>query len=371
MHLIEDSLDFSRESSLFTLENCFFNESSMKLVKKNYSYLITLLLVFCSCNSKNENAYSYEELILSQAKGQDEIVKDNVEYFFENIQLKDIELQTQKEFHHLDAAKEEYKKHIQRSVQDFSENERELIFKVWNKVKDITQEIVPSKFLDSIRLIKIEPNHFGKNVFYTRGKNIIIPSNRLDDFYEKGFLETMLHEVFHIYSRYHPNIRKKLYERIHFTQSPFGMESPKINIPINMVKNTLLNPDGLEEGWFINCSTPSGQKWLAPFLQYKKPEKGKRYFDHLDLRFYEPELINNEIHIQEELYYRIDQIPDLYQKITRNTDYIRHPDEILAENFVLVALSFQNLNLLDSLESDGRKLVLDIGEILQKEMLHE
>ncbi len=333
-----------------------------------YAYLILLLtifpLIFFYCS--NEKIEANEHVLFTNKKeGKKLIIKDTKEGFFDDIQLNDIELQTGKEFDSRESGLDFYKESLKGSVLDFDGNDKNKINRIFNHIDGLLNKINPGIIQGKINLIKIKPNHFGKSVFYTRENSIVIPSDMLDRFNEGLFMDIMIHEIFHIYSRYQKEKKKKLYSTIHFTNKPNGIQNPKINIPLRIKENMILNPDGLDNKWFILCNTPKGEQWIFPLLQYEQNES-KRYFDNFELRFFYCHFNANEIGINENDFFTEEQLPDLYNKITQNTNYILHPDEILAENFVLAVRSQENPKILDGLSNDGKKLIEDIISILKE-----
>jgi hypothetical protein len=61
-------------------------------------------------------------------------------------------------------------------------------------------------------------------------------------------------------------------------------------------------------------------------------------------------------------------IANFYEQIGTNTTYIIHPNEILADNFVLLALWRNNKSTISELgvDNDGKSLLLSLEKILKQ-----
>ncbi|MEY3421126.1 MAG: hypothetical protein RIR48_1415, partial [Bacteroidota bacterium] len=57
--------------------------------------------------------------------------------------------------------------------------------------------------------------------------------------------------------------------------------------------------------------------------------------------------------------------PIFFTKIKDNTQYIIHPDEIMADNFMLAVLAFSN-NEFDRFSENGASLLFDLLRVLQR-----
>ena len=59
-------------------------------------------------------------------------------------------------------------------------------------------------------------------------------------------------------------------------------------------------------------------------------------------------------------------LSDFHRQITDNTDYIIHPDEIIADNFTLLILAEGKPKELEKISPLGKELLLKINHILKK-----
>jgi hypothetical protein len=63
-------------------------------------------------------------------------------------------------------------------------------------------------------------------------------------------------------------------------------------------------------------------------------------------------------------------VPNFFEKITSNTDYIIHPDEIIADNFMYLMMREKKNGLIRSFSKDGTELLRNIKNILIDESMN-
>ena len=66
----------------------------------------------------------------------------------------------------------------------------------------------------------------------------------------------------------------------------------------------------------------------------------------------------------------MDNVPDFFEKITTNTGYIIHPDEIIADNFMYIMMREKKNGLQRSFSEDGVELLKNIKKILVNESMN-
>jgi hypothetical protein len=171
---------------------------------------------------------------------------------------------------------------------------------------------------------------------YTRGNEIILPPQETGT---KSNPPTRLlaHELFHVISRQHPELRDQLYEMIGFEKA-----NP-IQLPANITHLRITNPDApiIEHVMRLKLS-PETSVTVAPILIAKTDYQADRkqgLFGYLSFKLMQvketPDGWIAEISDQNPIYHS-PQTPDFKRQIGRNTGYIIHPEEILADNFALL-----------------------------------
>ncbi|MEX2176948.1 MAG: hypothetical protein WD872_21480 [Pirellulaceae bacterium] len=179
---------------------------------------------------------------------------------------------------------------------------------------------------------------------YTRGTAIVLPDKVLA--YEPAALDRLLvHELFHILSRQHPMLRSELYALIGFQLCP------PIELPEMLADRKLTNPDAPLVDCFIEIADGDKTYSAAPVLYASTKEydakAGGSMFKYLTFRLLVIEKRDGawQPAMKGEQPVVIDpkNLPAFFEQIGRNTNYIIHPDEILADNFVHLVMGNQNL----------------------------
>lgn len=170
---------------------------------------------------------------------------------------------------------------------------------------------------------------------YTRANAIILPPNKLEG--KPDALERLLlHELFHVYSRHRPQERQALYKIVGFEPCE------PVKLPPSLAVRRITNPDAPGLDTFITLDLPErGMTRLVPILYTTSDKydraKGGEFFAYMTFRLMvlsgeppklfpalkdgEPELLNPR------------ELPAYADKIGKNTPYIIHPEEIMADNF--------------------------------------
>ena len=191
-------------------------------------------------------------------------------------------------------------------------------------------EQYPLEFPKKISLIKTTGKEEGYAA-YCRENAIIIPQTLVNMPYQLKNLLT--HELFHIYSKNNLEKRKELYQIVGF------FECPDLKFPEELSELKITNPDApLNNIYFKNDKAN-----VMPILFSNEPyslKKGGELFAYLQFRLIRVELkqdCSEPIYKNKKLQlYCVEDFPSYIQKIGMNTDYVIHPEEILAENFVLL-----------------------------------
>lgn len=316
-----------------------------------------LLLAFLSACTTSEKERAIDlpngkkAILLSQNQAKVAIAKDEKEGYFDLVSFTDIEIQTKIALP--DSAKRgkviaDYKSALQDDVLAFTREDKDFIVPILKELSKLIGQ-VSKDFLDTdIKLIKIDGRYYGPSIFYTRENCIIIPKYELMKRNERTMKSILAHELFHIYSRYHPEKRKALYEMIGF--KPLGIDLDQLEMPENLRNSILLNPDGIDflnyislvnknTGETVNCMLFSSSN----FHQFSPTNAS--YFPHLSTNFYPVETKEDGGYILKTAEGGSSPlevqpiIESLFDQIGSNTVYVIHPDEILADNFSLLIIS--------------------------------
>lgn len=320
----------------------FFNKNILLVL-----LFISAMCSFQSCKSTSSQvplSTSIQLTFLDSAQAASRIIQDQKESFFEQINILDMSIQMKTNFPEAfprDSVLYLYKKSLQAEVLSFSKEEKIFIEKTIAAI--YTNSFFNlNNYLDTpITFIKVSGKHYGASAYYTRENCIIIPQDELLDPDAADFKKVIIHELFHIYSRYHPAKRRMLYEVIGFKSI-----GPVRHLQITpaLRERILLNPDGINYAYAIELNRETEPYLAIPLIvassSFFDPQQ-PLFFDYLQFELYKIQapysrlikvLSTNEgkslIHYNEE--------QDFRKQIGDNTDYIIHPDEVLADNFILL-----------------------------------
>ena len=312
-------------------------------------------------------------IFLDSINASSAIVSDTIEHFFEQINRLDMSIQLKRKLNpSVERASllEEYKADLKKEVLNF--NPDEIIF-IQSIFQDIYKECIAiSKniFPSEIKLIKVRGSHYGDGAFYTRENCIIIPQSDLKDPVSLSFRKTMLHELFHIYSRLNTEKKEKLYGLIGF-KSTGGKQLLQID---NILKEKIvLNPDGINYAYSIKLKADDATTFNAiPLIISNEEdfnENKTAFFAYLQFGLYKiippfSKMIKVVSGPTGESIIDFKKQADFFEQITDNTDYIIHPDELMADNFVILVQSQNDPSELDKLSAPGKELVSKVLEIL-------
>lgn len=180
---------------------------------------------------------------------------------------------------------------------------------------------------------------------YCRGPAIVLPENMLRQRPE-GLLRLLAHELFHVLSTQNPELRRELYAII-----GFQMCNP-ISLPSTLREHVITNPDAPQLDAYIELTLADGQKvaatpvLLASPAQFD-PEAGKSMFEYLQFKLLQVEKKDDrwEAVLKDGQPVLIEPrgLKSYADQIGKNTGYVIHPDEILADNFALMIIQADKL----------------------------
>jgi hypothetical protein len=240
-----------------------------------------------------------------------------------------------------DVTEQEYLAFVAKNVLAWTPNEQDAVQSAFNgltaKLSDLN---LP--FPKTILFIKTTGDEEG-HAEYTRANAIILPQNALAANRRSALQGTIAHELFHVLSRNAPDLRERAYAVIGF--QPCG----EIPFPPTLAARRITNPDAPKNDHCIRVASGPTSIWAVPILFSKSdhynPANGGEFFDYLDFEFlvveksgshatYDPSKVT---------LLGVGQIQGFYEQVGRNTDYVIHPEEILADNFEYLLIGRPNL----------------------------
>ncbi len=128
----------------------------------------------------------------------------------------------------------------------------------------LTEQQIP--LAESIVFIKTTGNEEW-NSAYTRSNAIILPERRLRKYPDLlALLRLLTHEVFHIISRRHPQLRTTLYQSLGFRR----MQSGRLTFPESLKARMLTNPDAPYQDHYITLSYQGEPVHVMPIMVLKE-----------------------------------------------------------------------------------------------------
>jgi len=350
----------------------------MKLSFLKVGVFLFLAFTLSNCkSSKKENASEVIEsteanlVFLDKAQSEAKIVTDATDGFFESISITDMSVQMKKAdmSGSRSEALDQYRDYLKTEMQDFTDDEKEFMREVFVSAKTALDKINPKLLPEKIELIKTKPNHYGPDVYYTRELAIILPDNIFQERSVDAQMPVMLHEIFHILSRYNKDFREELYALIGFSAI-----KEELLLPREIEDKLLTNPDGVSRDYAINLVDEKGNTQMAlPLIMSVKDRYQTNmptffsylYFDLFPLVKISENQVTLGLNKKGESALSSDHNANFFNQIKDNTQYIIHPDEIMADNFMMAVIANQN-NSFVNFSEEGKKLLQDVLDVLRK-----
>ena len=148
---------------------------------------------------------------------------------------------------------------------------------------------------------------------------------------------TFIHELFHILSRYNPELRKELYALLGFAPCP------ELVLPEKLNRLKITNPDACYMNYYFTVERSGNRLMMIPVLfssSWYNEAQGGIFLDYLGLFLVSVRINGDRTEVIKDRrgyhIYPYMKIPEYKDLIFKNSDYIIHPEEILADNFVLL-----------------------------------
>lgn len=241
-------------------------------------------------------------------------------------------------------SEDEYLAFVGKSVIKWTAEETQQVEAALKKIQPLLQAW-PLAFPATMQMIKTTGAEEG-NAAYTRGTAIMIPKAELAKA-QNDLAKLICHELFHILSRQNPELREELYGIIGFVRCN------DLEFPRELASRKITNPDAPLNDHFIRLEIEGQKRPAIPVLLSRAETydvgSGEEFFAYLDFKFLVVEAEAGSAHVQ---VVRENSAPKLVspgavsgflEQVGRNTEYLIHPEEILAENFALLILGEQNV----------------------------
>jgi hypothetical protein len=233
---------------------------------------------------------------------------------------------------------------IGKNVAEWTQDETQTVQAAIEALQPLLRDL-PLSLPPLVRLIKTTGAEEG-NAAYTRGTAIILPQSETTKS-QKDLQKLICHELFHILSRQNPELREKLYAIIGFTKCN------EIKLPPELERRKITNPDAPRNDHFIRLQIDGHESLAVPILLSSAKtydvKRGGEFFSYLQFQFLVVEKEGDSEKLKPAMdgsspkLVGTDRVSGFMEQVGRNTDYIIHPEEILADNFALLVLNEGNI----------------------------
>ena len=172
---------------------------------------------------------------------------------------------------------------------------------------------------------------------YTRGNAIVIPQQYMDVSADE-IERIIVHEIFHVISRHAPERRNAMYAIVGFR------DCGPLNWPPDLKHRRITNPDAPDDRYCITLERAGAPLTFYPVLfapeETFDPTLPGTYLGRLEFKLL-PVMRDGNNWIAGRtggtlVLLDADSVPEYFGAIGLNTRYIIHPEEILADNFILL-----------------------------------
>jgi hypothetical protein len=225
---------------------------------------------------------------------------------------------------------EEYRSYLSAQALAWSEAERE-------RYAPLVARLEP--FLDTVRarmparILLIKAADVMDGAPHTRSNAIVLPQAFLEKADREELLYVIAHELSHLLSRHDDRARAKLYAAIGFKPCE------RVELPAELERLRITNPDAPADRHTIHVRYRGNSTEAMPvaMLRTGKLAPGQGFLANWHAPWLLVERRGGTCHATGQ---RAEphELEGLYERIGRNTDHLVHPEEIVAENFALLAL---------------------------------
>lgn len=171
---------------------------------------------------------------------------------------------------------------------------------------------------------------------YTRGTSIILKPHSVYQ-HSMDLEHLIVHEMFHVYSRAHKELRSEMYAVIGYK------ECEELIWPTEIADLKISNPDAPDNNFYISGTYEGVEYDFMPIIFSSEPYEvgsGTSFFRTLQDKFLAVKIVDGKpepIYLSDELLVvSKNNIAEFYDKVGLNTDYTYHPEETMADNFVFM-----------------------------------
>ena len=242
-------------------------------------------------------------------------------------------------------SEEEYLAFVRENILEWSDTEKQMVERLLLEVATALSSF-PGRLPEKILLVKTTGAEEG-HAAYTRANAIVLPARRVRTVPPARLKADICHEIFHILSRANPELREKLYGIIGFAKCE------EIEFPAELQHRKITNPDAPRNDHYIQVKVEGKKQFAVPILFSRtdtyNPAEGGEFFNYLQFKLLLVERTGEPgrmAAIRDASGIRLIDVPQasgFIEQIGKNTQYIIHPEEILADNFTALLTAKSDL----------------------------
>lgn len=165
---------------------------------------------------------------------------------------------------------------------------------------------------------------------HTRANAIVLQERMLGDALASSELLDYLlaHEAFHVLTRANPDLRDELYAAIGFRRCEAS------EIPEALARLRITNPDEPPKRYTIRVA--QGEVMPVAHFASDAIDPAQGFMKHVRVSWLRVERRQGHCAARDAERLAVEELQGFYEQVGRNTAYVIHPEEILADNFALL-----------------------------------
>lgn len=240
-----------------------------------------------------------------------------------------------------DVSKDEFLRFVGKSVLPWETFERRNVESAIRLIQPRLAKLSVN-FPKTLYMVKTTGDEEG-GAAYTRGNAIVIPVPLISPSHTE-LARIISHELFHIVSTHNDELRERLYRLIGFEKCN------EVELPPALAARKISNPDAPRNDHRIRVRLGRDLVWAIPIIfsnDRYDASRGGSFFDYLQFRLLLVEGTGSRVRPVYDgtgpRLVEVDQVTEFFDQVGRNTEYVVHPEEILADNFALLVLGKRDL----------------------------
>lgn len=242
--------------------------------------------------------------------------------------------------HKKNSTKEELFDFITKQTREWTVEEQNKILSILQSIdKQIEKQGFIIELSDEIYFVKTTTDEEGGAGGYTRANYVVLKDDVLSQT-EDGLINIIVHELFHVLTRNNSEFRKEMYQIIGFNLMN------DVAYPENLRTYRITNPDAPQVDSYISIKVRGQSKDCMMILYSNQDYNGGDFFKYLNIGFLSltGDSIKTIEYIDDKpVIYSFKQVSGFFEQVGKNTQYIIHPEEILADNFTFAILNKSGL----------------------------